>query len=373
MPIAGTEGATEPFFSPDGQWLAFLQNFRLRRMPAAGGAAIDLAEVGGHQGGSFAPDGSVVFNAQHGEGLLRVAAGDAKPSTITTVDDATGQAGHHWPQVLPGGTHLLYTAEVDGKPYSEAQIVIAAIDGSDRRVLITAGSDARYVSTGHILYWRDGSLWGVPFDLSSRQLTGSAVVVLPDVMASEANGQAHYSVSANGTLVYLPGRDTQQERSLIFVDRAGTAKPLTTDRRAFETPAVAPDGRRIVVTVVAANDSLWTMELGRPSLTRITYEAENALPVWSPDGTRLAFSRHKGGEVRQLFVMPSDGSTPPVQLHQSTRNESPSTWTRNGDLMAFVRMEATGNDIWVASMSGDPKPRPLLATRFNENQSALFP
>ena len=94
VPIAGTEGATEPFFSPDGQWLAFLQNFRLRRMPAAGGAAIDLAEVGGHQGGSFAPDGSVVFNGQHGEGLLRVAAGDAKPSTITTVDDATGQAGH---------------------------------------------------------------------------------------------------------------------------------------------------------------------------------------------------------------------------------------------------------------------------------------
>ena len=373
VPIAGTEGANEPIFSPDGQWLAFIQNGRLRRMPAAGGAAIDLAEIGGAQGGSFAPDGSIVFNAQHGEGLLRVAAGDAKPSTITTVDDAAGQAGHHWPHVLPGGTHLLYTMELDGKSYSDAQIMIAGIDGSDRRVLIAGGSDARYFTTGHILYWREGSVWAVPFDLSNRQLAGSATVVLPDVMFGEANGQAHYSVSANGTLVYLPGRDTQQERSLMLVDRAGTAKPLTADRRAFETPAVSPDGRRIATTVTAANDSLWTIEIGRPSLTRITYEAENAFPVWSPDGTRLAIGRHRGGQPRQLYVMPSDGSTPPAQLHQSSRNEAPYAWTRTGDLMALVRSDATGNDIWLASMTGEPKPRPWLATRFNETNPQFSP
>jgi serine/threonine-protein kinase len=373
-PIAGTDGAMEPFFSPDGQWLAFfVQNGRLRRMPAAGGEAVDLAEVGGAQGASFAPDGSMIFNGQHGEGLWRVAAGDARPSPVTKVDDAAGQAGHHWPHVLPDGKHLLYTVELDGKPYSEAQIVISAIDGSDSRVLITAGSDARYIPTGHILYWREGSLWGVPFDLSTRQLNGTAVVILPDVMASEANGQAHYSISANGTLVYVPGRDTQQERSLMLVDRAGTAKPLTTERRAFETVAVAPDGRRLVVTLTAANDSLWTMELDRPSLTRITYEAENALPAWSPDGSRLALSRHKGGEPRQLFVMPSDGSTSPTRLHQSSRNESPFTWTGNGDVMAYVRTEAAGNDIWVVNMSGERKPRPLLATRFNENHPRFSP
>ena len=104
-----------------------------------------------------------------------VAAGDAKPSTITTVDDAAGQAGNHWPHVLPGGTHLLYTLELDGKSYSDAQIIISALDGSDRRVLIAGGSDARYVPTGHILYWREGSVWAVPFDLSTRQLTGSAL------------------------------------------------------------------------------------------------------------------------------------------------------------------------------------------------------
>ena len=240
-------------------------------------------------------------------------------------------------------------------------------------MLIAGGSDPRYVSTGHILYWRDGSLWGVPFDLSSRQLTGSPVIVLRDVMAGEANGQAHFSVSASGTLVYLSGRDTQQERSLMLVDRSGTAKPLTSDRRAFETPSISPDGRRIVVTITAANDSLWSMEFDRPSLTRITYEAENAFPIWSPDGTRLALGRHRGGEARQLFTMPSDGSTTPQRLHASFRNEEPHSWTREGDLLAFTRAEPTGNDIWVVNMTGELKPRPLLATRFNETNPRFSP
>ena len=256
--------------------------------------------------------------------------------------------------------------------YSDAQIIISALDGSDRRVLIAGGSDARYVPTGHILYWHEGSLWAVPFDLSTRQLTGSAAVVLPDVMIGEANGQAHYSVSANGTLVYLSGRDTQQERSLMLVDRAGTAKPLTTDRRAFETPAVSPDGRRIATTVTAANDSLWTIEIGRPSLTRITYEAENAFPVWSPDGTRLAIGRHRGGEPRQLFVMPSDGSTPPAQLHQSSRNEAPYTWTRTGDLMAFVRSEATGNRHLARQYDRRAEAAAVAGDALQRDQSAIL-
>ena len=115
--IGGTEGATEPVFSPDGQWLAFIQKGRLLRMPAGGGAPIELVEVTGPQGGSFVPDGSIIYNGQHGEGLWRVAAGNAKPSPVTTVEVSSGEAGHHWPHVLPGGTHLLYTVELDGKSY----------------------------------------------------------------------------------------------------------------------------------------------------------------------------------------------------------------------------------------------------------------
>jgi serine/threonine protein kinase len=370
--IAGTEDADGPFFSPDGHWIGFVQNGRLKKIPAGGGPAVDLAEAAGSQGGVFAPDGSIVFNKQHGEGLLRVSAASSEATTLTTVDRAKGEAGHHWPHMLPDAKHLLFTLEVDGKPYSEAKIMLLSLDTGERRLLIDGGSDAQFLAPGSILYWRDRTIWRVPFDTSRLEITGPATAVLRDVMLGEPNGQAHFAVAGNGTIVYLPGRDVQEERGLMIVDRRGAARALG-DHRAFETVSVSPDGSRVAVTVIAANDSLWLTDLDRPSFTRITFESENSRAVWSPDGSRIALARHQGGEPRQVYVMPSDGSAAPEQLRQSERAEAPDSWSGNGNLLAFTRSEPSGLDVWVLDMNGTREARPVLTSRFNEVHPRFSP
>jgi eukaryotic-like serine/threonine-protein kinase len=363
-PIAGTSGAAGPFFSADGRWLGYVQGGRLKKMPAAGGGATDLAEAQGMQGGTFTPDGGIVYNASHGEGLVRIAASGGERAVVTTVDRETGEAGHHWPHVLPGGTHILYTTEIDGRPYESARIVLLSLATGERRVLVDGGTDGRYIPTGHIVYWSGGDLWAVPFDLSSLQVAGPAAAVVRGVMLSEANGHAHFSTSDDGTLVYLPGRDARQERRLMLVDRSGNAAPLVSDARAFDAVAVSPDGRQAVVTTIAANDSLWLVELDRRSLTRLTYEAENRRAVWSPDGMSIAFARHRGGEAPRLHRMPVDGTAPPALLRETERPEHPESWA--GDLLVYARDEGSSLDVWVLGMEGEGTARPLLATAFHE-------
>jgi len=373
LPIDGTDGASGPLFSPDGQSLLFVQNGMLKRMPARGGASSDMAQALNFQGATFIPDGSVVFNAQHGEGLLRLRPESTVAEGLTTVDRNAGEAGHHWPHVLPDGRHVLITVEMDGKSYSEARIELLSLESGERQLLINNGTDARYVVTGHIVYWRAGDLWAVPFDLARLKVVGVPVPVVRNVMAGEAWGQARYSISSEGTLVYAPGPDPFGERALMLVDRSGAARPLSAERKAFVDVVVSPDGARLATQITAANDSLWVFEFDHGTLTPLTLEAENGTATWSPDGSRLAFSRYRGGEGPHIYVMPANGSGMPELQHESTAPEVPQSWSRNGDMLAFVRLEGTHSDIWVMPMTGERKPHPITQTRFDEQQARVSP
>lgn len=252
--------------------------------------------------------------------------------------------------------------------------MLLSLDTGKSRLLIEGGSDARYLPTGHIAYWRLGDVWAVPFDLRSLQTGGAAVVVVKNVMLAEANGVMFLAVAANGTMAYVPGPDAEGERSAVLVDRSGAVRPVTTERKAYDQATVSPDGTRLALTVVAANDSIYTVELDRGALSRVTFEAENSRPVWSPDATRLAFTRHFGGEVRQMYLVPADGGAPPEILRKTDRTEISDDWSRVGNVLAFTRLEeATNADIWTMSMDGERKARPWLATRFEEFQPHFSP
>jgi protein kinase-like protein/WD40 repeat protein len=357
--IDGTDGAFSPFFSSDGQWLLFVQGSSLKRMPARGGAAQQVTEVPNFAGATFGGDGSLVFAPLHGGGLSQLQWGTNVSKQLTTVDQKADEAGHHWPSILPDGRHVLVTVEVGGKSYSEARIVLLSLDTGERRLLIDGGSDARYVPTGHIVYWRTGDLWAVPFDLARLEVVGTPVVVVRNVMTAEAVGQARYFISSEGTLFYMSGTDPLGEHALMRVDRRGATRALTTERRAFVDVVVSPDGARLATQISAANDSLWLFEFDRETLTRLTFEAEAASPTWSPDGKRLAFSRYGGGEVPHMYVMPIDGNGMPEPLHEVDGPTLPRSWSHN--TLAFVRLAEKHDPIWVVQMSGDGKPAPFKA------------
>jgi Tol biopolymer transport system component len=374
VPIDGTDGAEAPFFSPDGQWLLFVQGITLKRMPARGGAAQDLGNAYNFAGATFVGDGSIVFNPRHGLGLVRLQPGTNGSKGLTTVDRKAGEAGHHWPAVLPDGRHVLVTVEIDGKPYSEARIVLLSLDTGDRRLLIDGGTDARYVPTGHIVYWRAGDLWAVPFDLARLEVVGVPVAVARNVMAVEAWGQARYFISREGTLFYLPGPDPLGQRALMLVDRSGAERSLATERKNFTDVAISPDGARLVTQITAANDSLWVFEFDRGALTPLTSEAENLAPTWSPDGKRVAFARYRGGEQPQIYVMPADGTGMPEVLQDVPGPAVPRSWSQT-DMLAFLGVgENMTPNIWVKPMSGgDRKPALFMATRFVIDEARLSP
>lgn len=376
VPIRGTEGGSGPFFSPDGRFIGFFAEGKLKKVSSDGGTPIVLADTPAGQGASFAPDGSVVFSPVHGDGLFRVPPDGGPAEAISSVDRAAGEGGHHWPQVMPDGKHVLATVEVTGKSYSEARIVIVSLETKEKRVLVEGGTDARYVPTsptghtGHLVYWSGGDLWAVAFDPEELEVGGAPFPVTRGVMAGEPNGFAQYSFSPNGTFVCIPGRHPQEEHSLMLLDRSGDARGLTREERAFENPRVSPDGRRIVVQVAAANDSLWVYEFDRRTLARMTYDDENRRAVWSPSGDRLAFTSHAGGSSYAIHVAPLDGSRPPQVVRESDRPELPESWAAPDDVLAFTRRDVeTGSDVWVLPLTGGETPRAILDSRFEEGEA----
>lgn len=262
------------------------------------------------------------------------------------------------------------TVELTGKPYSEARIVLVSLETKEQRVLVEGGADARFVPTGHLVYWSGGDLWAVAFDPSALEVRGAPFPAVRGVMAGEPNGFAQYSFSTDGTLVYIPGIHPQEEHSPMLYDRRGAAAALTPEQRVFENPRISPDGRRLAVSVAAANDSLWVYEFDRRTLTRLTFDDENRRAVWSPSGDRLAFTSHSGGSSYAITVASLDGSAPPAIVRESDRLEQPESWATNGEVLAFTRREPdTGSDVWILPLSGDAAPLSFVSSRFEEGEA----
>ncbi len=383
-PVDGTEGARNPFFSPDGEWVGFWASGELRKVPISGGPPVTLCDIRfPAYGASWGPDNRIVFASLDG-GLRQVAAGGGTPAELTELDEEKGEVTHRLPSLLPGGEGVLFTVRkrTIGR-WDDSQIVVQSLVTGDRKVLIENGADAHYVPTGHLVFVRLGTLMAVPFDLARLKVTGGPVGIVEGVVqaANMTNtvtdsGAAQFSFSETGSLLYVPGGIyPDREHSLVWVDREGAAEPLPTPKRSYLGPRLSPDGRRIAFFTGGSRNDIWLYDISRDTLTRLTVQGDNSWPSWTPDGARVTFSSSSTGGPPNLFWRPANLSAPAERLATSADWQLAPSWSPDGKVLAFVVYKPTSltYDIWVLSLEGDRTPQPFLQTRFAETHPTFSP
>jgi Tol biopolymer transport system component len=362
QPLAGTEQATSPFWSPDGRALGFFAAGALKRLELGGGAPQTLARVSLSRGGDWGADGTVVFS-DFGGPLLRVAATGGEVSPVTTLGPR--QATHAYPHLLPDGRHVLFY--VDGG--AEPGIYLAELEGGDPIRLTDADSNGMYLPAGWLVWVRAGTLVAQRLDLAEAKLTGGLLSLAYDVYTLDA-GRGVFRVSPAGLIAYRARLQTD-DRQLTWVDRAGTVLGTLGDADgSFSNPRVAPDGRRAaVVRRVQGNADLWLLENLRAS--RFTFDAADDLfPLWSADGSRLVFTSNRAGQL-DLYQKLASGAE--EALIPSDDLKYPSSVTADGRFLLYFGGSGQGTDLWVLPTAGGAKPTPFLQTPFNERWGAFSP
>ena len=370
-PIPGTEGAQLPFFSPDGQWVGFWANGALRKVPVDGGPVVTIAETGPLYGASWGSNGTIVF-AGLLTGLRQVSASGGAPEILTTLGlDETSDLGHYTPEVLPGGDAVLFVSLVDGVSY---RIAVASMATGEGHPLIEGASGARYVPTGHIMFARpDGSLWAVRFDLDRLRVRGEPALVMDQTV--RVNGSVvGYAIGDDGTLVFVaPGRATASD--LLWVDHTGAASVLPFPPQLYLHPRLSPNGRQVALTIRDPSDGredIWLLDLDRGTRSRFTVEGTvNRWPVWTHNGSRIAFSSSRDSSSFDLFSKPADGSEDARSLLSSERLLVPFSWAAEQQALAYYEVASGQGDIWTLAATGTPSP--IVTTPFDERAPMFSP
>ena len=372
-PIAGTEDAAMPFLSPDGEWLGFSANGKLKKVPVGGGEPTVLCDAPDARGASWGDDGTILFAPASGGGLWRVPAAGGSAAQVTTPDPARGEESHRWPLVLPGSKVALFSTADPSLREEKRTIESISFPAGTRQTLVRGGSYPLYVD-GHLLYGQSGSLLAAPFDSRRLALTGPAVSVLDDVrMDPKGTGRVYADVAASGAVVYVPGYPKAVERSLVWVDRRGQIAPVTSEKRAFLEVRLSPDGQRAAVVIQGATDSLWLYDLRREAWTRLTFEGDAFNPAWTPDGRRLLFSSNQN-EAVGIFAVSTDGSGKPEQLilRPELSIFGPSV-SPDGRRALLQVQEPLGYKIYSLALDGDRRFEPFIERQTIESSPAISP
>ena len=371
VPIAvqGTDGATNPFFSPDGQWVGFWAANKLQKVSVGGGLPLALCDSTAVRGASWGEDDMILFGVPTatGQGLSQVPAGGGTPEAVTQLVTDRGDVSHRFPDILPDGDVVFTILTGTG-----SSVAVLSRETGEIRTLIEDAVRAVYAPTGHLVYTQAGQLLAVPFDGDRLEVTGPPVPLVDEVAPEE------FAISKEGALLYGQGTAALvAEVELLSVDRQGTARPLTEKPGPYVEPRLSPDGRHLAVTVAGETGiDIWVLELERDALTRLTFEQGNdSLPIWTPDGKQVTFSSDREGGWN-VFSVPADGSGQPVQLTKSEYPTTATSWTPDGKVLATQQGRPnSGLDVAIFRLDGDGpgEPEVLLGTPFNEAQPIFSP
>jgi Tol biopolymer transport system component len=386
--LSGTEDAESPFFSPDGRWLGFFADRKLKKISAEGGAAVTICDAPYGRGASWSEDGTIVFaplpralpSARSTLSVVSSAGGAPRPLNI--LDQQSGEVTQRWPQWLPGGKVVLFTSAGQGSNFEESDIVAYTISSGQWKTLLHGGYYARYVPTGHILYMHEGTLFQLPFDPRGLEVTGTPVPVLDGISANPGDASAHFSLSDSGSLAYVAGRSRRQRASIEWMDRQGNFTPLRGTPSDCYAPALSPDGKRLALAI---NDGkridIWVYELTHDTLTRLTFAGDNLSPIWTPDGQRITYRLLEKGGGSDLYWTRSDGTGDTLRLTQTKTPKFIGSWYPDGRLLVFDQLASVGNSsIFTLALGGSEKlgwkpgePKPLPGSSSLEDQAAFSP
>ena len=382
-PLAGTEGAYGPFFSPDGQAIGFFASGKLKKTSVERGGAVALCDASAGVGGSWGEDGNIIAGLNGPDGILsRIPSGGGTARPVTQLLPERGELGASWPQILAGAQSVLFTVLPTVGSFEEATIMAQSLRTGERKALMHGGYYGRYVPSGHLLYVHQGTLYVAPMDAKRMELTGPAAPVIEEVVSDPGTtGSAQVNFSGNGTLVYLPGKPPRQ--MLAWLDRTGQTLPLrATAAEHSGLVRLSPDGKRLAMGVVeGGNANIWVYEREQDAMTRLTFTPGYEVnPVWSPDSKHIVFTSSRQGAAN-LYWMRADGAGQAVRLTESKNDQYPYSFSPEGKQLAFVEIDPkTGFDLWTLPLtafeSDHPKPgkpEPFLVTPFKENLPMISP
>ncbi len=382
QPLAGTEGADSPFWSPDGNSIAFFADNKLKKIDTRSNVIEIICPAGSGRGGDWSRDGVILFCAGDGAALSRVNAAGGKPEVVTELDAARGETNHDYPSFLPDGQHYLF--HLFGK--DNHGIYVGSLNSQERKLLIPLSPDsanatrAVWSASGYILYALNrNTLLARAFDPDRLEFKGEPFRVAENVIVS-LTGNARFTTSANGTLAFLQNREmdvaqlTWCDRSGKRLSEAGTAEPWTSF-------ALSPDDTAVALIRNEPNrlNSLWQLNLAQGTSTRFVTDTDSAnfFPVWSPDGEHLAFASARNSALN-LYLKRTTGTAPEERLLETRFQTYPLSWSPDGKVLIYAMGDPqTRTDIWALPLSGsvasERKPQPLLQTKFDERAAKVSP
>ena len=371
VPVAGTEGIERgPFLSPDGRWIVFGSDTKLKKVSIDGGTPLELADASGLLGGSWGASDTLVYSPSYTAGLWQVSVDGGTPVELTTPDRALGELGHWWPQILPGGKEVLFTNF--STPIDRARISVLSLETGEQRDVVPGAIFGRYLPTGHLVFVRSQTLMAVPFDVSRLEVTGTAVPIVEDVAMGPEQGSAGIAFSDNGIMAYVPASVWNAKSLLLWVDRAGNEELVIETPDLYESPQLSPDGRRLAYTIYRGNRDVVVRDIARGVSTPLARGAAAEFgPLWTPDGERVIYQSDR--PPYDIFWRDSDALGPEVPLLQNEYDNHASSVSPDGGILAYMENNSeTQGDIWLLPLKGGD-PEVYRKTEFNELAPAFSP
>jgi serine/threonine-protein kinase len=352
MELASTQGAYSPFFSPDGRWVAFFASGRLRKISMEGGASIALCDENG-RGGSWGGDGRIVFANAAGT-LMTVPASGGTPTPLT--EASQGGVQMRWPQLLPGGHAVLFTARPEVGTYDDASIDVLSLRDNRRKTLQRGATYGRFISganggPGHLVYASRGTLFAVPFDVEQLEVRGTPAPMLEDVAYNSTNGAAQFDASRTGTLVYRAWTGTAPVE-LRWLDGDGNAQALPARPGVYGHLRLSPDGALLAMSIVGAGgQDIWTYDWQRDRLSRVTTAGAHTFPVWSSNSRYIVFTSGFGGGG--MWWTGADRARQTERLMEGKTAQFPWSFSPDGKRLAYAECVAGNCDLWTVPIQDD--------------------